>query len=281
MSSSDPVPSLDALPVTTREVKLAEDGSCYLDSEGNRYPRVSHVIETFFGGAKDPRLLLTNMNPDNRKRKYGDQTDEVILRQWEENKELSCSLGTKMHDEIERFLLSQGDNGPAESTVTTEEETSSDFDRFKECFWQPLVVEGKMRFYAAEQRLTYRFSDKFRLAGTFDAMFTNERGEYVLCDWKRSKGIRVGDTFPRLAASAPSTKLGWHDNSWFHYSLQLNIYRRMWQTAYPEKKVVQLLLVCMHMDHPGDRVMEVPIMKDSTLDYVFKTVEDVFAKEHL
>jgi len=247
------------------KVTLAEDQSCYLDKDGNKYPRVSHIIETFFGGAKDPKQLLTNMKPENKKRSYGEMDDETILKQWEDNKNLACKLGTLMHDSIEQFLL----------TKEKPLETTDDFDRFIEYFWEPLVTSPQsgdgLTFYAAEQRLTYKFSD----------MFVNPKGGYVLCDWKRSKGIRPGDTFPPLNKKAPSTQFKWHDNAWFHYSLQLNIYKRMWENAYPEKKVVQLLLVCMHANHPGDRVMEVPVMKNETLDYVFSEVERHFTRgEH-
>ena len=251
------------------EVKLAEDGSCYLDSDGNKYPRVSNIITAFFGGEKDPKQMLANMKPDNRKRTYDDMTDEVILQKWKDNSKMACDLGTQMHDAIERFIVS-GDK---------EDPTTDDFDRFIEAFWEPLVVNGDLKFYAAEQRLTYQFSETFRMAGTFDALFTNSKGEYVLCDWKRSKNIVRGKTWPKLEPKAPSTKLGWYDNSWHHYALQLNIYKRMWETANPDKPVVQLLLVCMHSNHGEDRVMEVPIMKDETVDHVFREVSKIFSAE--
>lgn len=253
-------------PAPVPVLKLVQGGAYYADDQSHLYHRVSNVIKDFFGGETAPQEMLNCMRPDNRKRKYRDMTDEEILQQWKDNSKTACDLGTIMHDSIEKFLLT----GQKPDPITLE------FQNFMDYFYTPLVVEQGYTFVGAEQRLCYNYRDKMRIAGTFDAMFKDPAGRLVLCDWKRSKKIEPDSTYPPLKSTQPSSLFKWHDNSWFHYNLQLNIYTRMYELSFPGEKIHQMLLVCLHEDHPDSiRVMEVARLPNYKLDHVFETVHKI------
>lgn len=252
------------------ELRLSKDDKFYLDENDNKYFRVTSVVEIFFGGKTEPADMLKTMRPENRKRKHGEKDDKTILSEWELLSKTARDLGTEMHNQIEKFLKDEEKKKP--EVVTPE------FQKFLDYFWIPLTEEKGYKFVSAEEKVCYKYSDgknEMRVAGTFDALFTDEEGNLALCDWKRSKNVDSTSTYPPLSSkpNAPSNVYGWHDNNWFHYSLQLNIYKRMYELKYPGKSIKKLLLVCMHLDHPDDnRVMEVKILNRVTLDYVFKKV---------
>ena len=248
------------------KLKLTKDEVYYQDENENLYHRVSNVIKEFFGGETPPEHMLASMRPENRKRKHGDDTDEEILKKWKSTSKEACRLGSIMHDSIEKFLLT----GEKPDPVTLE------FQNFMDYFWKPLVEEQGYTFDSAEQKLCYNYQGKMRIAGTFDALFKDPEGRLVLCDWKRSKKVEPDSTYPPLKDHQPSKVFKWHDNSWFHYNLQLNIYRRMYELSHPGKKIHKLLLVCMHENHPDSiRVMDVKLMANFMLDHVFETVYEI------
>ena len=67
-----------------------------------------------------------------------------------------------------------------------------------------------------------------RVAGQIDALFKHEDGTFAIFDWKRSAAIRRVNDFANMD---PPLDV-WPDCNYYHYTLQLNMYRYILQTQY-------------------------------------------------
>jgi ubiquinone/menaquinone biosynthesis C-methylase UbiE len=74
------------------------------------------------------------------------------------------------------------------------------------------------------------WAEEYRLTGSIDMIFYRKSDDsYVIYDWKRSKDIKVNNDFGGRALY-PLDHL--HDTNYWHYSLQLNVYRWFLETYY-------------------------------------------------
>ena len=84
-------------------------------------------------------------------------------------------------------------------------------------------------------------------------------GDFMIYDWKRSKEISFENRFGQTS----KTKCIRHmeDCNYSHYSLQLNVYRRILQEKY-NMKITKLALVVLHPDNPYENyeVIDVPML---------------------
>jgi len=98
-------------------------------------------------------------------------------------------------------------------------------------------------------------------------VYENPEGTLLIYDWKRCEAI-VNESFDGKTALTPCIS---HlpDTNFWHYSLQLNTYKKILETKY-DKKVVGLFLVRLHPDNPYKTYerIEVPILE--------KEMEDLF-----
>ena len=104
-------------------------------------------------------------------------------------------------------------------------------------------------------------------SGSIDMIFENPDGSLQIYDWKRCKEISYDNNFGQSAITPCIKHLP--DTNFWHYSLQLNVYKRILEVKYG-KKVTALFLVCLHPDSPYktyDRI-SVPILE--------KEIDDLF-----
>ncbi|MDE6311848.1 MAG: hypothetical protein K2L96_08560 [Muribaculaceae bacterium] len=175
------------------------------------------------------------------------RTAEDIMREWAENGLLASKLGTALHDNIERHYLG----------LETTEDMSGDkaFGHF-------------LRFAAGRTLMPFRsewriFSERFRVAGTLDFLAMDESG-YHLWDWKRSsKVVKDG----RVVREAFGHKCGLRpevahieDTSFWHYALQLSLYRYILETEYGIE-VLDAHLGVFHPNYECPYVVEVPYLR--------------------
>lgn len=171
--------------------------------------------------------------------KYYNMTKEEIIQSWENNGKAASESGTKTHYHIE-------------------------------CFYNKMnvvdhSVEWKyfMNFYEDHKHLTaYRtewfvFHEELKLAGSIDMVFYNENtGTYVIYDWKRVKGITYDTDYNKYALTPCISNLP--DTNFWHYALQLNVYRRILQEKY-NMVITELALVVLHPEHENNNYEVVPL----------------------
>jgi len=105
------------------------------------------------------------------------------------------------------------------------------------------------------------YHEELKICGSIDMIFENEDGTLQIYDWKRCKSIEY-ESFMGATANLPCIS-HMPDTNFWHYSLQLNMYRRILQDKY-DKKVTGLYLMCLHPDNYNKNYqrIEVPLMDE-------------------
>jgi ATP-dependent exoDNAse (exonuclease V) beta subunit len=173
--------------------------------------------------------ILKNKKMSDPTYKYFGMSKEQILEMWDKNKDEAAKAGTKMHYDIECYY-NNIDN----------ENTSIEFEYFKE-FEKD---HADLIPYRTEWCVYY---EELKISGSIDMIFENSDGDLLIFDWKRVKELNYDDHFGNKKAK---TKCISHmpDTNFWHYSLQLNLYKTILEHKY-DKKVVGLYLVCLHPDN--------------------------------
>ena len=103
---------------------------------------------------------------------------------------------------------------------------------------------------------------KIKLCGSIDMVFRRKSdGKFVIYDWKRSKEIKSENPFS--TALAPLEHLP--DTNYWHYTLQLNVYKWMLESYYG-LEIADLYLVILHPDNPSYRRMRLNILTEEVED---------------
>jgi len=105
---------------------------------------------------------------------------------------------------------------------------------------------------------------KIKLCGSIDMVFRRKSdGKFVIYDWKRSKEIKSENPFGN--GLHPLDHLP--DTNYWHYTLQLNVYKWILETYYG-LEVADLYLVILHPDNPSYRRMRLNILTEEVEDMI-------------
>ena len=152
------------------------------------------------------------------KSKYYGQTKEEIKQLWRNTGKEACSLGTKMHYNIECYY----------NNNTVQDDTPE----YKQFLDFQAKIGRKMKPYRTEWTV---FDEELKIAGSIDMIFENPDGTLVIYDWKRSKEIKKTNFFENATTECINHLPA--SNFW-KYSVQLNTYRTILERNYG-KKVTQ------------------------------------------
>jgi ATP-dependent exoDNAse (exonuclease V) beta subunit len=207
----------------------------------------SHFSHFDANGIVD-KLLLGKKMKDPTYKYYG-MTKEEILADWDNNRDRAASAGTKMHYDIECYF-----NG---MDVVNDSVEFGYFMQFRKDF--PDLVP-----YRTEWMVYY---EELKLSGSIDMIFENPDGTLQIYDWKRCQEIKHEDPYGKYAATSCISHLP--DTNFWHYALQLNMYKTILEHKY-EKKVTGLYLVCIHPDnvYKNYQRIEVPVLENEMRDLV-------------
>lgn len=226
------------------------------------YTSATTFIHGHFGEFDGPNIaknMIENETfPNGRYKKYRGMTvdekgkkvsDDIlvdrILESWAANSKLQSGLGTIMHRNIELFYNDMYDDT---------QEMTKEFSLFlkyhekvKQRRWVPLRTEMMI------------WDPDAMLCGSIDMLYIDEsldqdieawkRGEATLrvnmVDWKRSKEIKrfpFGNKYGKYPCHQVM------DCNYFHYKLQLNLYKWMLEKSYNIQVDSMAILVC----HPNN-----------------------------
>lgn len=172
---------------------------------------------------------------------------EVIIKEWEAKGKEARDLGTLMHDRIERHYKSE----------LIEDEAFED-----PAFRNFLIFAKRVPLtpYRSEWRI---FSEKYRIAGTLDFLAFNG-SDFEIFDWKRSNKIvdKCGEpvTTNRFGRRAHDPISNVPDTIFYHYALQLSLYRYILETEYNIHPVA-CHLGNFHPDYSEPYVIDVPYLR--------------------
>ena len=211
----------------------------YID--GNAYDiSVTGFVHSFFQHFNPDAIVERSFDkwqsdPNN---KYYGMTKEEIKNSWIENGKLQSELGTKMHFDIELFY-----------NDVNVSNNSREFAYFLRYFDK----HPHLKAYRTEWEV---FDERLKLAGSIDMCYQDEKdGKFVLCDWKRSKEIKLGNDWQ--SGQIPLDHLD--DCNFTHYSLQLNVYKQILKLNYGIE-VKEMFLVRLHPNAVNYEKILVPDM---------------------
>ena len=199
---------------------------------------VTTFVDGFFEGFDAPKiaLKLVNNNP-----KYLGYTVESLMAEWT----ATANYGTKVHNEIERWIKDRKE--PKDRKALNGKDwieqyrLRSDMDIYSE-----VIV----------------YSKELSIAGTVDILAKdNKTEEYTIIDWKTSK---------RIDTISYKKKMGTHrttrhimDCNFYHYSLQLSLYRYILEQYYNLNIGHQLIA---HLNDDGVNAILTPYMQDDIIE---------------
>ena len=190
--------------------------------------------------------------------KYKGQTRDQIKAGWDSNRDQAAAAGTEMHAAIELFYnraavtaitddASDAPDAPGTPGINPDTPEFGYFLNFVRTFHDK---HKTLRAYRTEWTV---FHEEARISGSIDMVFENldpetgaPNGTYSIYDWKRSKEITRHSAFNKWAVTPGLEHLP--DTNFWHYSLQLNVYKYILQEKYG-KTVTDLYLVCLHPDN--------------------------------
>jgi ATP-dependent exoDNAse (exonuclease V) beta subunit len=178
--------------------------------------------------------------------KYYGMTREEIKASWDTNGSSASGFGTKMHADIEDYY-----NG---LPVNNDSIEFNYFQKFVKDF--PELIPYRTEWMV--------FWEEMKISGSIDMIFELPDGSILIYDWKRCKEIAY-ENYDKYMKTSCINHLP--DANFWHYSLQLNMYKTILETKY-NKKVVGLFLVCLHPDNAYktyDRI-EVPFLEKEMKD---------------
>ena len=211
-------------------ISLDEATHIYTIRQDKSYKSVTTLVKSLFKKF-DSDLIIDKMMrskhwPNN---KYFGKTKEEIKQGWTKNGLESSALGTRLHLNIEYFY-----NNILDKTM----EFTKEFEMFLE-------------FYNNNRHLIpYRtewliFDEDLKMAGSVDMLFKEEKdGQtyYHIYDWKRSKEIKKHNNYDNCLVKGLDHL---PDSNYWHYSLQLNIYKYILEKNY-SIMITDMFLVQIH-----------------------------------
>ena len=186
-----------------------------------------------------------------RYKKYAGKTKDEIKAEWESNRETAAQEGTRMHAAIELYY---NDGIDAVDLPYECRREILYFKRFDTTF------RDLLRPFRTEWTV---FHEELKLSGTIDMVFENidpitgnPDGTISIYDWKRCKEIVQNNAFNQWAITPGMETVP--DTNYWHYSLQLNLYKFILTTKYG-MTVAGMYIICLHPDNPNRDYMRLEI----------------------
>jgi len=156
-------------------------------------------------------------------------------------------LGSLLHKDIERFY---SDLPP--KNVSKEYDFFLNFVRY-----HPHLTP-----YRSEWMV---YSERIKMCGSIDMVYALPNGHHAIYDWKRTKNINMTENYSKYCIIPELSHIP--DTNYYHYSLQLNIYKYILETEYG------LIIDCMYLVvlHPknGNYIKYEVINLKNEIEYLF------------
>ena len=208
-----------------RKITFSEDEHKYHDEKGKLYRSTTHIIHSLFPEfPKDMMAYLTARKRIMKEEGYENKEDvpkwqcmqlkQKVLKEWDENRDSACDLGTEVH----RYAECKLEEIPFDMEWSAERQTKMGkvLDKFI-----PQMLE-QYEYVESEKII---FCPKIRLAGTVDLIMRNRKnGKPCIFDWKTNKEIRQKDSYGKTGLlfleHLPNC-------NYFQYALQLSVYKKI------------------------------------------------------
>lgn len=228
------------------EITFDEGPHIYTINGDSSFTSVTTWVHKHFEKFDADKIISNMMRSRNwQNSKYYGKTPHEIKKEWEQNRDEAADAGTKMHYDIECFYNMCYKN----TNNSTEFEYFNNFQK---------DIGSMMTPYRTEWMV---FHEEYHLAGSIDMVFEKEDGTLLIYDWKRCKEIKKVNPWNKYSITPKLEHLP--DTNFWHYSLQLNTYKKILEEKYG-KVVSGMYLVCLHPNNANRNYLrfKVPDLQD-------------------
>lgn len=210
-------------------IHFDEPTHVYSVKGNSSYCSITKFLHEFFPHF-DADQVIKNMMKSKKwpESKWYGMTAAAIKEAWNANGKEASEAGTAMHLGIEMYM-----NGvePSEDIKETIE---------WKYFWNYWIADSKTwEPWRTEWEV---WDEDLKLAGSIDMIYRNRKdGTFAIYDWKRAKEIKMENTFQR--GFGPVEHLP--DANYWHYTLQLNLYRWLLEKHYG-LRISEMALIVLH-----------------------------------
>jgi len=247
-------------------IQFEEETHTYtIDGERKGWTSCTGFLHNFFGHF-DADAVIAKMMASSKwyESKYFGLTADQIKKQWSDKGAASSEAGTRMHLDIEHFYNAMPHAGAKEAYRMEDGFSGLAVDK-----WTPLA--GAEWDYFCEYQRVYAdvkgfvpfrtewlvFDPEHKVAGSIDMIYKKPDGTLAIYDWKRIEELKTENRFQ--SGLGPVAHLP--DTNYWHYSLQLNVYRYILQKHYGVV-VSELALVVLHPGNKSWRVAKLNFMDE-------------------
>ena len=210
-----------------------------------------------FNGEEVANNILRGKKMSDPNYAYYGMTKQQILDMWKKSAIEASIAGTKLHYDIECFY-----------NQIESKNDSIEFDYFLK-FSHDF---SNLKPYRTEWMVYY---EELKLAGSIDMVYINDDGNLLIYDWKRCKEIENDKgSFTTYSKTKCISHLP-NTNFW-HYALQLNMYKTILEHKY-DKKVVGLFLIRLHPDnaYKSYERIEIPFLDKEMTDLIAHRKQEI------
>ena len=235
-----------------KEVRFVESThTYYVKGSSKGIVSTTGFVHSFFPHF-DPMAAISAMKRNPEKwaaNPLNGKTDEEIVKIWSDSGKDASGKGTAMHLAIEKHLNDAEDLIPAEVMDTPEWRYYMNFYNHIKDSLEPYRTEWEV------------WDEEHKLTGSIDMIFKRKDGNFAIYDWKRSKEIKkINDWENGLG---PMKHLP--NSNYWHYTLQLNVYRWFLQKHYG-LKIVELAIVILHPNNEDYLIFNLDILDNEIQD---------------
>ena len=255
--------------IRDQNIEFFEESHKYIvnKKENDLYTSVTTFIHSHFSKFDSDKIIFNMMRGKNwnKNNKYWGMTPFDIKKSWDTNGKEQAGLGTKLHYDIECFMNIdikendiQIDYKHKDILQIYEFENSSprvdQGEAAPRVEWEYFLnfVRDHPEFqpYRTEMRV---YDDQIKIAGSIDMIYKNNDGTFSIYDWKRSKGIETKNIYKKFSTTECIKHLP--DLNFYHYSLQLNLYKYILEKNY-DFKIKDLVLVQLHPNFENYKLIQ-------------------------
>jgi len=256
-------------------IQFEEESHTYtIDGTRAGWTSCTGFLHNFFGHFDADSCIAKMMkSPKWYESKYFGLTAEQIKKQWSDKGKASSEAGTRMHLDIEHFYnampyalvkdcVRTAASRSACAWSMTDGWAGMDVDK-----WAP-AGGAEWDYYIDYQQkhgskfTPFRtewlvFDEEHKVAGSIDMVYMKPDGTLAIYDWKRIEELKTENKYQ--SGLGPVSHLP--DTNYWHYSLQLNVYRYILQKHYGYV-VSELALVVLHPNNSSWRVAKLNFMDE-------------------
>jgi hypothetical protein len=260
--------------IRDKDIQFIEEGHIYIIKKNPniKYMSTTTWVHSHFQLFEADKIIQNMFKGKSWKagHKYWGMTSQEIKDFWNKNGNEASRAGTKLHFDIECFMNN--------SNLNSNYSHKDLFNHYFENQLDPssnLVVSTDWNYFIKficdfPHMVPFRtewtiFHDELQISGSIDMVYENPDGTLSIYDWKRCKEISKINKFNKFSIVPSVSHLP--DSNFWHYTLQLNIYRYILQEKY-NKTVSEICLVRLHPNAKNYELIPLPFIDQEIEDMI-------------